>query len=291
MFFWRRFHQSFEAQHCQIARAFSRALVHGLGIGSTPLTVRTDVGRPLPVPGNFQVFTSAIGVSATWDKGTLILGCVRASIDSVQCLVPTHTTLSIESMGVRRSISPPVMFCRTDGTPAGRWTGGRMSFAFVAVQETRERERGRHGEVQQLGRRLHHHRRMLSFVPLRTDWVRFALALDTLWEAMLIIFFYTDVSWTPPTGPFTDTLEGYRVYWYDLETPCVFLLGAAFRGNSASITGMTVGNRHLIAIEPWNAAGAGFPIVTRSIRPGRGTPAVSLRLVHFEAPRGLFRSN
>lgn len=54
----------------QIARAFSRALVSGLQIGSTPLEVPATIPpRPLPQPENFQIYSSTIGVTAIWDKG------------------------------------------------------------------------------------------------------------------------------------------------------------------------------------------------------------------------------
>lgn len=53
----------------QIARAFSRALVSGLEIGTSPLEVPTTIPpRPLPKPGNFEIYSSTIGVTAIWDK-------------------------------------------------------------------------------------------------------------------------------------------------------------------------------------------------------------------------------
>lgn len=54
----------------QIARGFTRGLVSGLGIGKAPLEVPGDIpARPLPVPSNFQIATSDLGATATWDKG------------------------------------------------------------------------------------------------------------------------------------------------------------------------------------------------------------------------------
>lgn len=56
----------------QIARAFSRALVSGLNIGSTPLEVPATIPpRPLAKPESFQMYSSTIGVTAIWDKGML----------------------------------------------------------------------------------------------------------------------------------------------------------------------------------------------------------------------------
>ncbi|KAK0124775.1 hypothetical protein ONS96_008656 [Cadophora gregata f. sp. sojae] len=53
----------------QIARGFSRALVSGLRIGRTPLEIPGNIpSRSLPTPGNFRMFSSDLGVTATWDK-------------------------------------------------------------------------------------------------------------------------------------------------------------------------------------------------------------------------------
>lgn len=66
----------------QIARAFSRALVSGLQIGSTPLEVPATIPpRPLPKPENFEIYSSTIGVTAIWDKGMFVIG--RAPIGDV----------------------------------------------------------------------------------------------------------------------------------------------------------------------------------------------------------------
>lgn len=63
----------------QIARAFSRALVTGLGIGSSPLSVPSSIsGRALPVPSNFRLSSSPQGVTGTWDK---IYGAYDYEID------------------------------------------------------------------------------------------------------------------------------------------------------------------------------------------------------------------
>lgn len=54
----------------QIARAFSLTLVNDFKIGSSPLSIPGSIpGRSLPVPTNFKVFSSATGVTATWDPG------------------------------------------------------------------------------------------------------------------------------------------------------------------------------------------------------------------------------
>lgn len=54
----------------EIAYAFSLTLVNDFKLGSSPLSIPDDIpARPLPVPSNFQVVSSATGVTATWDPG------------------------------------------------------------------------------------------------------------------------------------------------------------------------------------------------------------------------------
>jgi hypothetical protein len=60
----------------KIARAFTRALVHGLGIGNAPLEVPGQIpARPLPIPASLQIFESPVGLTATWDKGKMPCLC------------------------------------------------------------------------------------------------------------------------------------------------------------------------------------------------------------------------
>lgn len=81
----------------QIARAFSRALVSGLQIGSTPLEVPATIPpRPLPKPENFQIYSSTIGVTAIWDKGMFVIG--RAQLGRRQGLMMMIFDFSLSSI-------------------------------------------------------------------------------------------------------------------------------------------------------------------------------------------------
>ncbi|KAH8754080.1 SGNH hydrolase-type esterase domain-containing protein [Diaporthe sp. PMI_573] len=63
----------------QIARGFTRGLVSGLGIGKVPLEVPGNIPtRLLPVPSNFQIATSDLGATATWDK---VYGAYEYDVD------------------------------------------------------------------------------------------------------------------------------------------------------------------------------------------------------------------
>ncbi|MFJ6050565.1 hypothetical protein [Streptomyces sp. NPDC092307] len=53
-----------------------------------------------------------------------------------------------------------------------------------------------------------------------------------------------DVSWTPVTGPHTDTITRYALWVYD---------------RSARMAGLTPGHHHVAFVCAWNAAGEGKP--------------------------------
>jgi hypothetical protein len=76
-----------------------------------------------------------------------------------------------------------------------------------------------------------------------------------------------------PSGPYSDSVFLYNVLFFDLDSPCSFLGGAAFETTSARINGLIPGHRYFVAMEVWNSAGAGFPAAFRTVVPGSGTPA------------------
>lgn len=81
-----------------------------------------------------------------------------------------------------------------------------------------------------------------------------------------------DISWDPPTGAHTDTIERYGVIAYDLDTPGAYVSVVGIRGRRASIGGLISGHRYLVAVESWNAAGGGFPSAGRAVVVGAGLP-------------------
>lgn len=87
------------------------------------------------------------------------------------------------------------------------------------------------------------------------------------------------IKWTAPTGPYTDSILLYNVIYWDLDSACSYVSGAAFPSNAQDsnpviIRGLVTGHQYLVAVETWNTAGEGFPIITRNVVPGRRTPAV-----------------
>lgn len=83
-----------------------------------------------------------------------------------------------------------------------------------------------------------------------------------------------DVSWTPPTGDFTGSIDRYEVITWDVDTPGTFIESVGVRGTSGHIGGLIPGRRYLIAVATWNAVGGGLPEIAHSVIVGGGTPAV-----------------
>ncbi len=78
---------------------------------------------------------------------------------------------------------------------------------------------------------------------------------------------YIDLTWTPPTGPFTDTLSGYRLYYMDKSVTDGFLQAVTIGAGATSyrLTGLVPGHRYNLAMSSINAAGDGFPNGTPEI--------------------------
>ena len=83
-----------------------------------------------------------------------------------------------------------------------------------------------------------------------------------------------DVTWDPVAGPYSDHIIEYNVIYWDQDTPCAFLAGAAFTNSPAHIDGLNPGYRCLIAVTTWTPSGGGFPEIVRNVRVGQGTPGV-----------------
>lgn len=78
-----------------------------------------------------------------------------------------------------------------------------------------------------------------------------------------------DVRWTPPPGPYADSITRYALWIYDLDTPSVWsrVLGYPPTASSAHATGLTPGHRYLVFMETWNAAGEGKPRIAGTVIP------------------------
>ncbi|KAB8236592.1 uncharacterized protein BDW43DRAFT_323679 [Aspergillus alliaceus] len=86
----------------QIARAFTLTLVKEFKIGSSSLSIHDNIpGRSLSVPSNFKVFTSATGVTATWDP---VYGAYSYDVQSrIQGGIPNFSAGSVSYTSVRAS--------------------------------------------------------------------------------------------------------------------------------------------------------------------------------------------
>jgi hypothetical protein len=74
-----------------------------------------------------------------------------------------------------------------------------------------------------------------------------------------------DVSWDPPTGPYTDSLIEYNILYWDKDTGCAYVIGTAFTNSPAHIDGLLPGHHYLVALVTWNSAGEGFPEIVNNV--------------------------
>ncbi|KAF7173946.1 hypothetical protein CNMCM5623_006165 [Aspergillus felis] len=219
----------------QIARAFSQTLVRDFGIGSSALSIPSDVPtRPLPVPSNFKVFTSPGGVTATWDP---VYGAYNYDVRSkIKGGIPNFSSGSVSSN--RWDATWPIdgweyevqVRASAGDTIKGDWTTTLTATAHPQTAEAPQ---------------------------------------NVIVSATTTGF---DISWDPPIGPYSDSIIEYNVLYWDKDADCDFITGAAFTGTSAHIHSLITGHRYFVAVETWNAAGQGFPAVVRSVIPGAGTP-------------------
>lgn len=93
----------------------------------------------------------------------------------------------------------------------------------------------------------------------------------------MLVFPLTDgfsVEWSPSEGPYSGSISHYQIYWWDLDTECAFLLGASFAGTTATLRDLIPGHRYFVAVESFNAAGAGLPYIARTVRVNNFRPSI-----------------
>ncbi|KAL6887012.1 carbohydrate esterase family 3 protein [Trichoderma evansii] len=224
-----------------IAQAFAQTLVDGFNIGSVPLAVPSEddpsLDRDLPVPTNFQVFTSPQGVSATWDE---VYGAYSYDV-------------SVSINDGANTYSPTTRsFNRWDCQwPLDGWT--------YAVSVRASAGDNRKGDYTATLSALAHPQlaappENVVVTPTETGFT---------------------VTWDPPTGDYTDSIVEYNVLYWDWNpTDCQYISGAAFKSSKAVIEGLNPGTNYLIAPVTWNENGQGLPFIAQNAVPGVGTPAV-----------------
>ncbi|PYH32825.1 uncharacterized protein BO87DRAFT_311650 [Aspergillus neoniger CBS 115656] len=220
----------------QIARAFSLTLVNDFKIGSSPLSVPDSIpARPLPVPSNFQVFSSATGVTATWDS---VYGAYSYDVSS-----------RIQG-GITDFSAGSVSAARWDST----WPEDGWVYEVKVRASAGDNIKGDWTSV--LSATAH---------PQTAAAPRNVVVKPTSSGF--------DISWDPPTGAYTDSIIEYNVLYWDKSEDCSYITGGAFTGTSGHIDNLTPGHYYFLAIETWNAAGEGFPEVVTGVVPGAGTPS------------------
>ncbi|WP_331743882.1 GDSL-type esterase/lipase family protein [Kitasatospora sp. NBC_01300] len=76
-----------------------------------------------------------------------------------------------------------------------------------------------------------------------------------------------DVTWTPATGPHSDTITRYALWVYDQDTPLVWpiIRGYDPSTHSARVEGLTPGHHYVAFVCTWNAAGEGKPRIPDAV--------------------------
>ncbi|MEV6871516.1 GDSL-type esterase/lipase family protein [Amycolatopsis sp. NPDC051128] len=87
-----------------------------------------------------------------------------------------------------------------------------------------------------------------------------------------------EVEITPPTGPYTDTIDRYELLLFDKDTPGAWLTGTGFRGNRVRVDGLNRGHHYIVGVVTWNAVGGGLPGVARPVTVGTTTPPAPTEL-------------
>ncbi|SMY29189.1 unnamed protein product [Zymoseptoria tritici ST99CH_1A5] len=226
----------------QIARGFSRALVSALGIGKAPLEVPKDIPRrPLPPPSNFQVASSAYGVTATWNE---VHAAYEYDVERI-----------INGGAVNDSSSEQVK--------ANRWDAKYSEKGWSYQVRIRSSAGNRKGDW--------------------SNWLTAIAKPESAAPPADVTVHSTpsgfDITWTAPSGKYSDSIIQYDIYWQDQDLQCAYPQNAGFEPTgTAHIVNLTAGHRHSVSIDAWNAAGPGLPFLARDIVPGSGVPGTTTGL-------------
>lgn len=89
---------------------------------------------------------------------------------------------------------------------------------------------------------------------------------------------YIDLTWQPPTGDFSQSVSGYKVFWFDQTAAGAVIADRVVNTASARIENLVAGHRYSLAVSSINAAGEGFPSGAASAVVGYGVPATPVLL-------------
>lgn len=245
-----------------IAQAFAQTLVDGFSIGSEHLAIPNEedasLDRDLPVPTNFQVFTSPQGVSATWDEGKYLLTkpCITTTLANNR----PRTVYGAYSYDVSVSINDGANTFSPTTTSFNRWDcQWPLDGWTYAVSVRASAGDNRKGDYTATLSAVAHPQlaappENVVVTPTETGFT---------------------VTWDPPTGDYTGNIVIYNVLYWDWNpTDCQYISGAAFKSSPAVIERLNPGTNYLIAPVTWNENGQGLPFAALNAVPGVGTPAV-----------------
>lgn len=219
----------------QIANAFSQTLVNDFKLGTAPLAVPAQddnsLIRPLPIPSNFQVFSSPQGVTATWDA---VYGAYSYDVYvQIGGLEFSPTTSSSNRWDTQWPITGDpytvAVRARCGNIQVGPYTS---QLTAVATPQLADPPRN------------------INVEPSADGFT---------------------VTWDPPTGPNDGSIVEYNIlYWDSYYADCQYITGAAFTSSPAVITGLTPGKNYLVAPLTWNENGQGLPVIANNVVPGAG---------------------
>ncbi|EON97086.1 putative fibronectin type iii domain-containing protein [Phaeoacremonium minimum UCRPA7] len=224
----------------QIAQAFSRTLVNDFKIGARELGVPLIVPqRPTPVPDNIQVVSAPGGIIVTWDA---VYGAY--SYDLRSRIVGTEWSKT------------PIAVNRFDNN----WVSDGMEWEYQVRTNN-----GEHVGI--------------------SDWTQVKSAVahpeTAPGPSNTIVTATSDgirVTWQKPTGPYTDSIEGYELFVRSVVAPGTYIKSKWETGCRAEFQGLERGQHYVIAIASWNTAGCGIPSHTWPATPGHGRPTAPLNL-------------
>jgi hypothetical protein len=85
---------------------------------------------------------------------------------------------------------------------------------------------------------------------------------------------FIDVFWSPASGPYSDSINGYNVYYNDQSVAGSVMQVKYTTGLSTRLTGLVNGHQYAVAVSSVNAYGEGIPSGAPSAIPWTSGPAV-----------------
>ena len=223
----------------QIAHAFSLALVNDLKVGSSPLSIPSDIPqRPCPVPSNVVAQAAPDGIAVTWDAvyGAYAYDVQYSYVGSGVWENATVNTNRYDTTATLNGWEWEYQV-RTDNGNDGvsDWSGTVSATSYPQVP----------GPPQKIS------------TSATSNGV--------------------DVAWLAPTGNFSSGIIEYAVTVWDFTVES-FIQTYGVTSTSASITGLEPGHHYAVWVAAWNENGAGWAEAAYGVVIDEGVPAVPTNL-------------